>query len=445
MIFLSPSQILKKLYFIYFVLFIIFGIVGITLMPPIQNVVIEIYLWIFSFLFCYQLYKSRPNAITVAIFLFQVISMMLITWINIEYYKEPYGFGADDALSYRSFGEDYGTRDFISFAAALYLLNDIDDFGYPTIVWLCYKASYEYGSWLVIVLNAIVIALGSGRLYQIALRFLPHNYSKLVMVLWGFSVFATTTACEGLKENFMVFVIINYFYYLLQFQDKASIKNTVLTVLFILLTFCFRLATGYSVILCFLVTSILKLKFVRNKIKMLSLIGVGAAVVFLPTVLVLLAGQRGMDPDVFATQSAEKSEAGGGFVVYVMNIISSLIGPFPCFVSKDPEKLNYITRYSLLPTIKMVISFFFYYSLFEIYKKKITTMFPMAIFVLINILMLIIAFFGLHVRFQWPHMPFFFIMSIWGYIKFIDNRGKRKLYVGYLLFVFALIFLYNIR
>ena len=128
-----------------------------------------------------------------------------------------------------------------------------------------------------------------------------------------------------------------------------------------------------------------------------------------------------------------------------MNIVSSIIGPFPCFVSNNPEKLAYLTRDSLSAVFKMFASFFFWYSLVDIFKRKVVPMFSMAIFVLINVLMLIIAFYGLHMRLQWPHMPFFIILSLWGYIRYKEKNKSNFIFVGYLVFSFLIVFFYNIR
>ena len=441
----TPAQVVNKLYQSYIFLFLLFCVVGFMIMPPAHNIAIELYLWALGFLFCTIFLKSGIRSTCFAIFFFQIISMMLITWINIEYYKEPYGFGADDSLLYRSFGEDYASLNFVSFVGMLFLTAHVDDLGYPSIVWFCYRLSYEFGSYLLLTLNAIVIMWGAYSLYYIARRFLPNNYSKLVMLLWGFSAFATTTACRGLKENFMAFVIIEFFYFLLKFQDRASLKNILFVIVFIVFTFFFRLATGYSVILCFIATIAFRFKFIRDNIKTIIIFAAIFTAMILPTLLVTLARQRGMNDDVFAVQTAEKTEAGGGVVVYVMNIISSIIGPFPCFVSNNPDKLAYLTRDSLAAVIKIGISFFFWYSICDIYKRRIIPMFSMAMFVLINILMLIIAFYGLHMRFQWPHMPFFLILSAWGLIRFHEKKKTSTILIGYLLISFVLTFFYNIR
>lgn len=441
----TPNQVISRLHISYIFLFLLFCVVGITLMPPAHNVIIELYLWALSFLFYVLFIKTNVKTISVAIFLFQIISMILITWINIKYYNEPYGFGADDSLLYRSFGEEYSRQDIVPFVGMIFLTYGLDDIGYPVIVWLCFRLNSGYGSYLLLLLNTIVITWGANRLYHISRRFLPYDHSKLVMLLWGLAAFATTTACRGLKENFMAFVIIYFFYFLLRFQDKATIKNTLLVIVFVILTFFFRLATGYAVVLCFLATIVFKFKFVRNNIKTISLFVVIITAMVLPTILVTLARQRGMNDDVFAMQTAEKTEAGGGLIAYIMNIVSSIIGPFPCFVSNNPEKLAYLTRDSLSAVFKMFASFFFWYSLVDIFKRKVVPMFSMAIFVLINVLMLIIAFYGLHMRLQWPHMPLFIILSLWGYIRYKEKNKSNFIFVGYLVFSFLIVFFYNIR
>ncbi len=429
----------------YIILFLVTGILGFSNLPPMYNLLIGLYIWSLSFfLSVYFFHKSIYNT-TIGIFIYQCLSILLITAINIEFYNEPYGYNPIDALSYRYYGEAYGGKDFFSYVVAFFFTNDLDDFGYSTLVWFCYHLFDKFGAWIILILNAFVIAVSSKRLYEISILYIDRGYSKLVMMIWGFSAFATTTACEGLKENFMVFTIISFFYYLSRFQIKKTLFGIFPILLYIGLVFCFRLATGYAALLCFLIYIFLNCTKVKNNIRVITWLGLAIAIVAFPSVMQVLIQQRGLGEDTFSSQSAEQAESIGGMIGYIINVVSSLIGPFPCFISSDSEKLNYLTRYSLTPFFKMILSYFFYYGLLEIYKKKVVQMYPMAIFVLINILMIIIAFFGLHVRYQWIHMPLFIMISIWGYNQYCLKQGNTMLFFVYGFMCIILIMFYNIR
>ena len=144
-------------------------------------------------------------------------------------------------------------------------------------------------------------------------------------------------------------------------------------------------------------------------------------------------------------RNSVKAEGVGGTIGYIVNALSSFIGPIPCFISYDTEKLQYLTKYSFTPYIKILTSFFFYYAFIEIIKKRSFKLMPMCLYSVLNILVLIVAFFGLHVRMHWPHIPLYLIITYWGYKKYSETPHKIPWYPLSLCFVLLLIFFYNFR
>ena len=157
---------------------------------------------------------------------------------------------------------------------------------------------------------------------------------------------------------------------------------------------------------------------------------------------------RGGDGDAeqFLGVLDRKTEATGGAIGAVTNVVAALIGPFVSIVSTSIGKANYITLDSFGTMIKMMLSLGFVYGLYKIFRDKVVSLFPIALFVVLHIVMLIFTFYTLHVRFQWPHMPFVFLIAIYGLKRMQDSKlQKFKIQQVYALAVVGVIVLYNLR
>ena len=154
--------------------------------------------------------------------------------------------------------------------------------------------------------------------------------------------------------------------------------------------------------------------------------------------------QRGYDYESVSSMQEARTEATGGAVARVTNVVAGFVGPIPNFVADDYFKRTYITRYSFTPFFKMIISFFFLYGFIALVKKKRTVLFPFYVFILLNIIMMIFTFYTLHDRYHWPAIPLFFIVSAWGYQEYIGLH-RSKFYTCYSLGVILLILLFNLR
>lgn len=443
---LGPLQIIKKLYSSYFVLFLLFTVIGFNKQPPLHNAFLQIVYFILGFLVCTNNINRNINRITYAIFVYQLVVISLTTWVNFAAYGDILGYEPIDPAFYRSCGELYGDKEYkVFFVWLIATFGTIDDWGFPSLVWFIYKICGEYAQIALRILNALLIALGSKYLYKLSIDFVDDRYAKLIALIWGIMPFATTVGAGGAKEDIFGFVVIMFFYYLYKYYKSPSLLNMLFTFLFAFGTLLFRLSCGYSTILCILSVILIRKRFIQKNFKILLFLCCIAAVAVFPFVLRILIEQRGLDDDVFSSGNEVKADAVGGFVGYLVNSIASLIGPIPCFISGDLDKLQFLTRYSLSPFIKMCVSFFFYYPILVVVKEKKLLPVPIYVFVFVNILMLIVAFFGLQVKFQWPQIPIFLVVSMWGYVEYFKRHTSNRLYSLYMLLVVLIILFYNIK
>ena len=444
---LAPKYLLERLYSSYILLFSLFLLIGWGMFPPLHNVALQLGMWITGFVFSYYTLKYPSQNLTFIVFLYQAFFIVVSSFVNISEYGDILGFNPKDALFYRTCGERFVDSSYLSFIEWVSIrFPSIDDWGFPTIMWLTYKIfGISFGPWAVRILNAVVIAWGAGRLYKLSCRFLKNQEAKVVALVWGCMPFAVHAAANGAKENFFVFFIISFFYFLYRNSEKSSFSILLRLILYSGLIFMFRLATGYAAIICIITMYYLRKRSVQKNFSLLFTIAVGLAVFLFPVILDFVTSQRGNEEGFLDERNNAKAESIGGTIGFVVNTLSSFIGPIPCFISSDTDKLQFLTKYSFTPYVKILTSFFFYYAFVDILKNRWIKLMPMCLFSFINILLLIVAFFGLHVRMHWPHIPLYLIITYWGYKKYSEVRHKIEWYQIYLVFAFLLTIFYNYR
>ena len=442
----TTKKILNKVYIGYLLVFALFYIIGTNRFPPFHLAFIQLFMLGLGYVMS-RLILSNMKYRVFMIFTFQIVSIAVLTFININYYKDPLGYDPHDALVYRWLGETYGVFKFsVFFKRLMTFLPIMDDWGYPSIVWGVYHLFGEVGWKALLFLNAIIVAIGSDRLYKLSNYIVGGEPASLILVLWGTMPFSVCTATGGLKENIFAFIIICAFYYFYRYQAYNSPKSLVFLLVYTLLLFFFRLATGIIMLLCIAMYFMLKIKFVRKnyiKIAFVGILGIGMA---LPVVFNTFAIYRNVSFESVSASADVKAEASGGARAIAANTVSAIIGPFPNFISKDADKINYITRYSFSSYVKLLVSFFFICALFVIVKVSDTRLIPMVAFILLHIVMIIFTFFALNIRFHWAHMPLFLVLSAYGY----ENRRvvpffNKVSYNAYLLLSMLLVLIYNAR
>ena len=222
---LSPTRLVERLYFSYILFFVLLLSVGWTMLPPSHNLALQLGMWLTGLMVSLYALKRSITSIAVIVFVYQAFFISVNSWINLAEYGDILGFNPQDADFYRFCGEAYGDKSFTIFILWLSdIFPTVDDRGFPSLMWLTYKLfGHSAAPWAIRLLNAAVIAWGSERLYRISCGFLEKQESKVVALLWGLMPFATHTAAYGTKENFFVFVVISFFYFLHRNADRGSV------------------------------------------------------------------------------------------------------------------------------------------------------------------------------------------------------------------------------
>ena len=243
---LTPSKITGHIYLGYIALFIVFLLIGSSIFPPFHNAAQQIGMWMLGWFVCVIAVRKSISNIALLVFIFQLVFIIISSYVNMNYYGDILGFNPQDALAYRACGENYGEKSFSTFfVRVLTNIRSIDDCGFPIIIWSIYKIfGISAAPWALRILNAVVIAWGSYRLYWLSCYFLTKQESKLIALFWGIMPFAVTTAANGLKENFFVAIVISFFYFLYKTSEERLLKDILRMFLCCALLFLFRLSNG---------------------------------------------------------------------------------------------------------------------------------------------------------------------------------------------------------
>tara|TARA_B100000963_G_C22523252_1_gene624030 strand:+ start:120 stop:899 length:780 start_codon:yes stop_codon:yes gene_type:complete len=245
---------------------------------------------------------------------------------------------------------------------------------------------------------------------------------------------------SGLKEPVLIFLVyLSIYIYLkkIYFKNKIFLHNLILLLIPLGLIFFFR-----PVIIAFLLISFMASYFFKLKSKGYK--------VFFSIVILLLVSQLypvlNQERDSFlyggslATLIDYNLRFSGlikgsvGFT-YFTNVVSSLFGPFPNF---DSENIR-LSIFASSLVFKSFLSIFFLLSTITIIRNKIIKLYPLLIFIFLEIISLVLIMEGLELRKSLPHIPVFYILSFWYLYKLDMEEFKKKKYIINLYFILIVV------
>lgn len=440
---------------IYCALLLIFGgfVYGSgVVFPPQGNIIFQVLTTVVIVIMAYALLSRTVSHRTLlcGLLVFQIVATLALRWYNYMQWGNYLGANPVDAAVYDEVATNLAHADG-SLIGRLKTMNTyMDDLGFIAIISFVYSVfGPALGIHMLALLNCFVVVGSANLLYRLAMMLsFERNDANFLCFLWGVMPFSIYTSCAGLKENFMLLCIIGAIYYIYRCVEYRKPKQFVFAGLFIASLFFFRTAIGIILILTFLLALAVRFQFVYKYIKLWTVLVLIAAALLFNEFVVYSYTMRGGDGDAeqFLGVLDRKTEATGGAIGAVTNVVAALIGPFVSIVSTSIGKANYITLDSFGTMIKMMLSLGFVYGLYKIFRDKVVSLFPIALFVVLHIVMLIFTFYTLHVRFQWPHMPFVFLIAIYGLKRMQDSKlQKFKIQQVYALAVVGVIVLYNLR
>lgn len=446
---------LKRTFFgyvfiIYLIALFVYGVMQQSKLPAYPIVIMQVTAGFLVVFFSY-FYSKKSIAITcVIVFIFQMICSFGLRYFNYEYFHDPLGYKPADALTYYTIASRYynaSLREFQMFMDNYDFM--LDDRGMCYMSYFIYKiaGSPERGLNLAVFVNVCAITLSAFFCYKLARVILEERYAEFVAFLWGTQLYASYTAASGLKENFMVVFLVLSLYYIAKLYNEYTWQNLFLAILFAASALFFRIALFYMLLSSVLFVSAMKFPILRRYIYILLAIAVVLTWFSykrtFDEMAIMRHGAEAMDYETYQALVEGKKEQ-AGFFASIVSFLSALIGPLPNIVSAG-SKANYITLFSYSSLCKSIFAFYFLYSTYLAIKKKNIVVLSLLVFWFLEIVMLAITFYTLHDRYHWPHVPIVILLSAWGGIEWMNNKGNRTIQRSYYILVFLVLTVFNFR
>ncbi len=288
----------------------------------------------------------------------------------------------------------------------------------------------------------VLTALG---IFNISKQVMTRKYAFLTSLSYSLSSFVLYFHSIGLKESFMVMLVVLSFSFYYRFMKSKNMINLIIALIFISSLLLFR-----PVVSVLIITAIGLGSLVSKKggigIKIISIL----IVIFLifNGNFILTAIDRymagGFEMLIYA-KGAEGMIIGSLPFTYAVNVLAQIIGPLPTLISS--EKII-LTFYGPGLIYRVLLAFPFWLGIIYIYKTKSYKVYPLMIFVLMEMSALAFLLEGLELRKALPHMPIVFIIAFW-FLDQYDNKFivfKRKKRFKYFfkisIFLLSMIILY---
>lgn len=294
-------------------------------------------------------------------------------------------------------------------------------------------------------LNAIYTLLGSISsvlLYRIGKSFMPEKYAYLASLGYSISSYMVFFNCSFLKETLFVFLVISVIYHQHNAIFHKTNKSLIAVALFIFFIFFFRPAVS-----AFLAASIFVYYCITQKHNAISLflyIAAAGALLASMTMIQEIFDRNTAGGDLDAVIDETNNGAySGGFNLFV-SIFGAFFGPFPSIYSSlsGPTYLEYLAG-GLIYKLFLVIPFWF--GVYQVFKNKVIALFPMTIFVLIELLITGLIMASLELRKVVLHIPFMFLLSFYGMYKgFIPCHLNRVTHTVCYILAIGIMFLWNV-
>ena len=416
---------INKLYFL-MGLFLYFGLIS-----KVDSEYMLLYSFaIFSF-FCYfgVLYINsnmdpkyyNTTFLTIETFIYIAIFVVLQNYISYVYTGNFFVFSVSDAYFYHTQTAELvqmplkdAINHYLSFMS-------FDDLGIILVLYPLYKIAPSN-----LMLNFVYIFAGTITalaIFDIAKNFISRKYAFMASIAYSLSSFVLFYHASGLKESFMIMLVVLAVDFYYKFANEARISYAIYSLLFLAAIFLFRPAISVMIVAGIIFSSL----FSKDGHIVVKIISVILFLVMLAMKNLLIAKMTeyttgGIDTLISARESQGMVLGGSLPFTYAVNFISQAIGPLPTMVASETKILT--TLYSPGLLYKTLISVPFWWGVYYIFVGKRSQIYPIILFIFFEMASLIFLMDGLELRKAMPHIPFVYIIAFWFLDKY-DNRIIR--------------------
>ena len=392
-----------------------------------------------------KLYKRAY--LGVEVFFYSLLFIIIYNFVSYYYTGNFFVFSEADAVGYHLHTIEILHLPFDKAIEHYLSYMSFDDLGLILILYPLYHISESN-----LILNLFYLfggVVSSLSLFRLGKNFMSFRYSFLSSLSYSLSSFVLYYHSIGLKESVMVMLVILSFDFYYKFVKSKNIITLFIALLFIGLLLFFRPAVSAMIIGSIGIGSLLSKKG-GVTVKIISLFIVIFLVSIGDTLLDIvnkyMAG--GFELLMYA-RAADGMIIGSIPFTYAVNTLSQLIGPLPTVVSSDKIHLM---LYGPGLIYRVLLSFPFWLGVKYIYKSKNYILYPLVIFVLMEMSALTIIMEGLELRKALPHLPFVFIIAFWFLDKYdnkilVFKRPKRfqQLFKISMFILLIIIFYWNFK
>ncbi len=376
------------------------------------------------------------------VFLYSLLFVAMENSISYFYSNNFFMFSMSDAVTYHKSTIEILNKPLLE-AIDQYLTHmGFDDLG---MILVLYPIYHIYPSNITLnIFYLLVTVITTVGIFELAKNFMSDKYAFLASLSYSLSSFVLLFNATGLKESFMIMLVVLSFKYYYSLNKKLSSSIAFLSTIISLLFF--RPALAVMIIGVIGLSSILSNKGSIGK-KIFAFLIFLFLIAMSNSILAEIESYTtgGMDTLVEARDMKGSSVS----FAYIVHILSQAIGPIPTLISS--EKI--LTMFYAPGLIyRILLAFPFWLAIFYIYKTRDYKLYPLVFFVLMEMSSLAFILDGLELRKSMPHIPFVFVIAFWFLDKY-DNRvlriKKRKRFNQFFkfsMFIFVLlIFYWNFR
>jgi hypothetical protein len=401
-----------------------FMYVFIAFLFPIELKALYVLNYITVLVFILVLYRlgKKPEAyftkrrLGMLVFGYSVFMVFGYNIVSYFYTGNLYVFSEADAMFYHREAETMSDMSFLTSIEYYLRSYEPEDLGMVLVLSILYKIINT--KILLSVLYVFVAVITANSMYGISRRFMSVKYAFLCAMVYCLSSYVIWFHSSGLKESLLVMLITLFYnhYYNLSFDKKrTSLWWLVLVPLVILL---FRPVLTIFCIASVALGILLKRKLTAPQM-LLLIVGVLTWIYFLESIIsstdkFLLGGTESM---LEIKQLAGMVKGSVGFT-YFVNILSSMFGPFPTIVSTKVH----LSFYAPGLIFKVFVSIAFWFGLIHSIKIRLSAVYPMAIFVLLEMISLTYILEALELRKSIPHFPLVYIIAFVFIYRFDCNQ-----------------------
>ena len=421
---------------------------------------IDIYLFniamllIYYFILTYQFSKPvgycTSKSLGLIVFFYSIIFVSINNAISYYYNQNFFVFSEADAGVYHRQSLIMASQSF--FESIMYISKEwvYEDWGAFLVISTLYRviASNLFVNFFYVIIGVFTALL----LFNIGRKFMSVKFAYLCALTYSVLSFVLWFHSSGLKESLVVMLVVLFFdlYYELTIRKRK--RNIIIMVIVLLSLLLFRPA-----VMLMLVGSVtLPLLFSSEKS-----IGFKIIVLILGSILFSYASNLiditlnkhvvgGSVQSLIEAREAEGMVKGSIPFTYSVNILSGFFGPLPTLI---PNTKTHLTFFSPGLIYRVFFSLFFWFGIYHIYKRKVYLLFPLILFVLMEVGSLVFILEALELRKSLPHIFAIFLISFWFidfYHKDLSLSHKLKLGIKKLInfsapVFFLIILFWNIR